>query len=100
MVQIDLFSGKSEAQQKFDKFHKENPKVYEELLALAKQAHDRGRSKIGINMLVEVVRWNRYIQTRGDVFKINNNFAPYYVRLIIENHPELEHLFELRRIRT
>jgi len=33
-------------------------------------------------------------------FKINNNYAPYYSRLIIANNPTWEKVFELREIRS
>ena len=100
MVQVDLFYGESIADRKFREFHEKNPWVYKELVALAWQAHERGRKRIGIKMLIEVVRWARTLQTRGDVYKINNNYAPRYARKIMEEYPELDGLFNLRDLRT
>lgn len=84
--------------EKFDKFHEENPHVYTELVNLARLAHERGRRKFGIKMLFEVVRWNRFIQTNDPSFKLNNNHAPYYARLIMEQEADLAGLFNLREI--
>jgi hypothetical protein len=33
-------------------------------------------------------------------FKINNNYAPYYARLIIDENPQWGDVFELRTIRS
>lgn len=84
----------------FEKFHKENPHVYTELLALSRQAHDRGRRKIGIGMLFEVLRWNRLITTTDTKFKLNNNYRSRYARLLMDINPELEGLFEVRELTT
>lgn len=82
----------------FLRFHAENPHVYDELVRLARQAHDRGARKIGIGMLFEVLRWGHLLRTSGDDFKLNNNYRSYYARLILHRHPELDGIFELRRL--
>lgn len=85
---------------KFQEFHSDNPKVYEELLALANQARSRGRHRIGIGMLFEVLRWNRYLTTTDPDFKLNNNYRSRYARLLMDNHPELQGLFETRELKS
>ena len=43
------------------------------------------------------------VETTGDEptdFKVNNNFASRYARIIMDNEPDLHGLFELRKIRT
>jgi hypothetical protein len=87
-------------QAKFDKFHKDNPRVFEELVKLTEQAYSAGRTKIGMRMLFEVVRWNRFIKTTDHDFKLNNNNAPYYARLIMETYPKYDGLFEVRELRS
>jgi len=42
-------------------FHGEHPGVYDELLALVRLAHGRGRKKIGTKMLFEVGCLNRFL---------------------------------------
>jgi hypothetical protein len=91
---------RSEMDEKFDEFDKANPQVYRELVALAKQAKEAGRSKIGIKMLFEVVRWNRYIQTTDQDFKLNNNYHSRYARKIMHNEPELRGFFDTRELKT
>jgi hypothetical protein len=84
----------------FRNFHDKNPEVYAELVAHALKLKRAGRDVYGINSLIEVVRWHRNIQTRGDEFKINNNYAPFYSRLIMQKEPRLDGFFNLRKQRV
>ena len=82
----------------FWRFHDANPAVYDELVGFAREATRLGAKKLGINQLIERVRWERFIRTGGEVFKINNNHAPYYSRLIMTNEPDLEGIFQTRKL--
>lgn len=84
----------------FEKFHKENPKVYVELVALTQEAKWAGRKKIGMKMLLEVLRWNRMINTTDPEFKINNNYGSRYARKIMDENPELADMFEVRELKS
>jgi hypothetical protein len=83
----------------FWQFHEANPHVYRRLVVLARTLHGRGRSKIGIGMLFEVLRWE-YMNTVGDLdgFRLNNNYRALYARLIMHNNSDLTGIFELRRL--
>lgn len=82
----------------FSRFHTGNPHVYHELVLLARRAKARGAQRIGIGMLVEVVRWRSTLRTGGDDFKLNNNYSALYARLIMDNAPDLAGIFELRAL--
>lgn len=98
MKQVTMFDAGLDA--KFADFHAKNPKVYTELVELAMQAHRKGRRKIGIGMLFEVLRWNRFITTTDPDFKLNNNYRSRYARMIMHDYPELNGLFDLRELRS
>lgn len=100
MSQLDIFTPPSTIDAAFWKFHHDNPGVYKKLVELAYQAKNAGRSKIGMKMLFEVVRWQHLVHTRGDTYALNNNYTSRYVRLIEECEPELVGLFEKRNIRS
>lgn len=85
--------------EKFKAFHKDNPHVLEKITGMAQRLRERGFRRIGINMLVENVRYSHMVTT-GKPFKINNNFAPYYTRLIEQKDPALGALFEKRKSRA
>lgn len=84
----------------FDAFHAANPHVYAMLRKLALPLAQQGRRKIGIGMLFEVLRWQYALQTRGDDFKLNNNYRSHYARLLMDREPALRGLFETRELRS
>lgn len=81
---------------RFEEFHRKNPMVYKTMVRMTRQAKARGAKRVGMQMIMEVMRWNRLIRTNGDPYKLNNSYAPYYARLIIERNPDLEGIFEMR----
>ncbi|MFC6017238.1 hypothetical protein ACFP2T_13600 [Plantactinospora solaniradicis] len=84
--------------EKFTRFHESNPAVYQVMVGLAREWVSRtGRQKLGINSLVERVRWEIAMKTNDPDFKINNNLAPFYSRMIMRQEPDLADLFELRK---
>jgi hypothetical protein len=99
-TQLDFFAPPSPLDQKFWDFYRKNPQVMEKLIHLTAQAKRAGRKKIGMKMLFEVIRWEHFISTKGDDFKLNNSYTSRYTRLLIEQHPEFESMFETRRIRS
>ena len=83
---------------RFKKFHSENPHVYEEFKRLAFKMKATGRTKYSATAIVNVLRWETDLKTKGDVFQINNDFISIYVRLIIWRYPEMVDFFELREM--
>lgn len=85
----------------FAAFHEANPHIYRELRRLALDLHARGRKRISIGMLFEVLRWSA-LRTRPDIgdYKLNNNYRSRYARLLADTNPALADAFELRTLRT
>jgi hypothetical protein len=81
---------------KFRDFHSRNPLVYTELVRLAREAKATGKPRVGIQMLFEVVRWHFFLKTTDADFKLNNNYAAYYARLVMDREPDLDGIFNLR----
>lgn len=100
LVQLDWTKSGAGLQAAFEKFDRENPAVYETLVGLARRWKDRGDRKCGVGLLFEVMRWEVYMTTRGDDFKLNNNWRSRYVRKLIADHPEFENFFELRELKA
>lgn len=82
----------------FKKFHERNPEVYREIVKLARTAKRRGIEKLGIGMIFEVLRWRKLLDTTADRFKLSNNFRSRYARLVMEQEPDLQHIFDIRHI--
>ncbi|WP_327356307.1 hypothetical protein [Streptomyces sp. NBC_01304] len=87
-------------QERFESFHQLNPWILEQLEKLTADCAERGLRRIGIGMLFEVLRWQYGRATRGEPFKLNNDFRSRYVRMLLSRHPEWLLLFETRELRT
>lgn len=86
--------------QAFYAFHMANPWVVVELEKIAWEMMKHGHRKLGVQELIEVFRWETRRHTISKQFKINNNFAAHYARLIMDRNPHWGQVFELRRIRS
>ena len=86
--------------ERFEAFHEANPHVARLLAAMALALRAQGRTRYGIKALVEALRYQDAVQTRGDDFRTNSDFTAHYARLLMREHPELEGFFETREIRA
>lgn len=80
----------------FAAHHAANPQVYAKLREFALEAKRAGRTRMGINMLHERVRWYTTVESKGEPWKLNNNYRPFYARLLMAQEPELVDFFETR----
>jgi hypothetical protein len=94
------FGKESAADRLFREFHRDNPDVYRELMQLVREALRRGRKKMGIKMLWEVARWNRFLRTNDEKYKLNNNYHSRYARLIMQKEPGLAGIFDTRELKS
>lgn len=89
-------------QQQFELFHEANPWVYEALRRLALDLVRRGRGRIGVKMLFEVLRWHYWRSTLDATsdFKLNNNYHSRYARMLMAHEPLLADAFETRELKA
>ena len=91
-------------QERFELFHERHPEVYKQLVELARRAVQSGRTKVGIGMLFEVLRWERLIaglpDEREHGLKLNNSYRSRYARLIMACNVDLADIFETRKMPT
>jgi len=83
---------------RFIAFHRANPEIYIRLRAMAGRLLSRGRKHYGIKSLLEVLRWEHDISTTDEEFKINNNHAPYYARMLMTRCDDLKGFFSVREL--
>ena len=89
--------------ERFEAFHAENPFVYDLLCKYGRMVKARGINHYGIKALLEQVRWHVTFENyrfESGTFKLNNNFAPHYARMIMERESGLQGLFSLRIIKA
>lgn len=96
--QLQLFD--TTLQQKFEKYHQDNPHVLSTLINMTDDAIAKGHNRLGMDLLFNVLRWESMISTRGDEYKINNSYSSRYVRLIEELRPDLIGVFSKRELRS
>lgn len=92
----------STIQEQFEDFHRANPWVYDRLVEMTRALVARGRAKVGMKMLFEVVRWEFWMRTADPYsdFKLNNNYHSRYARLIMSNQPDLDGIYETRELKA
>ncbi len=98
--QVNLFTGETPADKKFREFHEKNPQVFKQLVEMTRQLKNLGHKRAGLQMMFEVLRWRTMLKTTDTDFKLNNNYAGRYARMIMEKHPEFEGFFEIRQLRS
>lgn len=87
--------------EKFKEFHEKNPKVYQLFKMQVQKALQRGKKKMSSKTILGFIRWEIYLQTHSnDEFKINDAYTSRYARLFIEDHPQYENIFNLRKLRS
>lgn len=90
--------GVTPIEEKFREFHEKNPRVYDELVKAARLYRQQtGRQKCGMSLLFGRVRWVLALDTEDDSFRINNNYASFYSRLIMATEPDLAEMFDTRK---
>jgi hypothetical protein len=82
-------------------FHVTNPDFLEEILKIARHAKARGKTRISMRLIFEVIRFRRTLAIQGPgEYLVNNSFTSYYARLVKQQDPELGQLFETREAKT
>lgn len=84
--------------ERFQKFHHENPQVYELFKKISYQAKSKGFQNIGAQFIGEVMRWETGVKTTGDIFKINNDYLAYYARMLMEQEMGFKNFFRTRKV--
>ncbi len=84
----------------FKRFHAKNPQVFERFKHYFYHFHGIGIKKVGSKLIIECVRRDPMLETKGDKYKINNSFTPMYGRLFVKELPQYKNCFEFRRLKS
>lgn len=87
-------------QERFAEFDRAHPDVYELFRRFAFELRDAGRKRYSAKALIERIRWHMATSSTEEEFKINNVFTSRYVRKLVEQCPEFEGFFELRKLKA
>jgi hypothetical protein len=89
-----------ETKRKWWIWHKANPHVYELFKRFTMQAISRGHRNLSAWLIVNRIRWETSIETKGDDFKISNDFIAYYSRLFMHDHPQYKGFFRTKTLKS
>jgi len=78
------------------RFHARNPGVYALAVRVCRYLQARGFQHYGIGAVWEIMRF-KYLETRGDIYKLNNNYRAFYSRLIMAQEDDLSSFFRTRK---
>ena len=84
-------------QKEFNAYHQRNPLIYLKLRTLALRLKRVGAVSYGMKALFEILRFNALLQS-DKKFKLQNNHAPYYARLLMNQEPQLAGFFSTREL--
>jgi hypothetical protein len=98
--QLPLFdappSRKLTLEERFERFHADNPHVYRLLQDMALQLKRAGHDHWGIRNLWERLRYDLAVKTTDHSPRLNDNLTPFYSRKLMAEVAELEGFFETR----
>lgn len=93
----DIYEGISpHVVESFLKYHNENPDVYKLFTKYANQLMSQGVCHYGSKAIMERIRWHYEVDIRFQDFKLNNNYASCYSRLLMKEDPSFKSFFSIR----
>ena len=99
MLEDQLKEQLQERKKKWWAWHKQNPQVWDKFKEYTLEAVNSGRSSYSHWAIINRIRWNREIETRGGEFKISNDYICFYARLFHAEYPEYGEFFNLKPLK-
>ena len=84
----------------FNKFIAENPHIYKSFEEQTLREIKKGRTKISSDLIINYIRWEQFIESSDEHFKINNSYSSYIARFFIQQNPQYKDLFNFRKLRN
>tara|TARA_R110000850_G_scaffold52548_1_gene126907 strand:- start:1156 stop:2637 length:1482 start_codon:yes stop_codon:yes gene_type:complete len=83
----------------FVRFNKQNPEIYAAVEKFTREVIHTGRVQYSVNAIFERIRWHTEIETRGEDFKLNNNYRACYARMFMYRNSRHGEFFKVRDMR-
>jgi hypothetical protein len=84
---------------RFIEFHEKNPIVYKKFVEYTKKIIDRGFERYSAWTIINVIRWEQDLETKGNAFRINNDFIALYARMLVNRNSWFKGFFNLREMK-
>lgn len=79
----DLYDKQLSFAVNFLRFNKNNPEIFHKIVELA-DCQRVTRPHYSIEIIMNVVRYHTDLDGKGDPFKLNNNYKPFYSRMYMQ----------------
>ena len=97
---MDLFDFADPTKARWREFHDENPHVWDMFERFTFDAIAAGKRNSSAWLIINRIRWETEIVTRGSAFKISNDHIAHYARHFHEQHPEFAGFFRTRPLKS
>ena len=84
--------------EKWWEWHKDNPHVWKLFEKFSLIAIAAGHQKCSAWLIVNRIRWETTIVTKGTDFKISNDFIALYARLFHVRYPQHDGFFKIKKM--
>ena len=99
MLEKQLEDRLQKRKKKWWEWHKENPEIWKKFEEYTLEAIEAGRKNYSHWAIVQRIRWNTEIETKGGEFKISNDYICFYARLFNARYPEHNGFFRLKPLK-
>lgn len=82
--------------QRFEAFDRDHPEVYELFRRFALEARFAGHEHFSADAICHRIRWETSVVTRGEAFKINNNYTAFFARKLMAEDRRFAEFFRVR----
>lgn len=83
----------------FERFHAENPHVFDMFVRFAMEMRQAGYNRGSAGLIFERIRWELRMDTfSSEPVALNNNYRSRYARLFEQTYPEWRGFFRKRRL--
>ncbi len=99
-----MSSGRSrhdQLQEKVREYHKAHPEVWDLFVKFSFELMDRGYKHYSVSGVFDRIRWEQGAGADGtSVFKLSNDYKPFYARAFMKQYPEAVGFYRLRHQTT
>jgi hypothetical protein len=81
------------------RWHSENPKFFEYFEDFTFEAINKGHDRLSGWLIANRVRWETMIVTKGNDYKIKNDYIALFSRLFMVRNPEYVGFFRTKRMK-
>lgn len=81
-------------------FHMQNRQVIRRIIHEIDRAKSAGLKAVSVKAIINAIRWDYTIETRGKDFKINDAYTGIYTHVIMHNFPQYKFILTYRTLRA